>query len=300
MQQQLMQQLGLAQNPGFPQGQPAVQQNPGQPPAHMPFDQGACGGAAAGLIAAGYGAPYPYGPFNSYTAGLFSPSQINAPGGIFVTEVRVGFVGMVDEAGEFYRISVTPATDIAPPAVVLIPLGDSLEIQVDIGYVQFFGAILSGADVALTAFSNSQSLPRILGTVSTSAWDTNGCFCPWDDCASATADSPIVIKAQVLPDCDDEPTTCDVGEEDSPETHFFRRIEVTLVGTWFRTIEGCTAVGAFAPLNIAAGAPVAPPVPFGCPPGLVPPGPGGMPAPGYNGGGYPGGMAGHMNGYNGQ
>lgn len=296
MQQQQLQQLGLAQNPGYPQGQLGYQPNPGQPPAHMPFDQGACGGAAAGLIASGYGAPYPYGPFNSYTAGLFSPSQVNPPGGIFVTEVRVGFVGMVDEAGEFYQITVTPATDVAPPAVILMPLGTSLEIQVDIGYVQFFGAILSGNQVALTAFSNSQSLPRILGTVSTSAWDTNGCFCPWDDCASATADSPIVIKASVLPDCsDDDLVTCDVGEADNAETHFFRRIEVTLVGTWFRTIEGCTSVGAFAPLNIAAGAPVAPPIPFGCPPGLVPPGPGGMPGPGY---GMP--PAGYMNGQPGQ
>lgn len=267
------------------QHQALQQRGLGPSPAHNPVDQGACGPGAM----AGYPGAYPYGPAHSYTAGLFSPTQVNPPGGIFVVPVYVGFTGMLDETGTFYSIDATGLDAGGAPIVSLTSLGTDLEIQVDVGYVQFFGAKLHCTDGILTAFSNSNSLDRVLGEVSVNVWDTDGCFCQWDDCASATSDSPIVLRGKVLPDCDEQPISCDV--EGTSETHFFRRFEVNLMGTHFRTVEGCTAVGAFAPLNVASGGPVAPMATGPCVPGLT--APYGM-APGAQG--LPAGM----NGYNGQ
>lgn len=214
----------------------------GYAPQQQPVDVGGCG--AGSMSGYGGGCPAPGGVQTTANYG-----QLALPGAVHSLSFKLGFMGIVGTDGHFYTASIEGTG--SSTKVIYTDIGEDLHFEVGTGFYDICGVnITAGGNVAITHFSNLSSLESIGGDVPADIWDTDGCWCEYDDCLSAANDSSIRLSARCVPDLEQAaagPITIDVpgGTLDG----FFCDFSMAFIGNLYRTVQGCTTVGSFTQLQ---------------------------------------------------
>jgi hypothetical protein len=186
---------------------------------------------------------------------IVAPGQLSQPGQVYAIDFQLGNKVLVDAAGNFYDIVVTPGSSAAATISYTL-IGTDLTFAIDQGYYQICGLnVVTGEGIMATVFQNVQNLPTIAGRVDMATWSTDGCYCPWEGCISAVNNATVTLAAKYIPNPAATATGVD-GNNIAINTptgynNFAKTLSFSFTGTLFRTVQGCTTPGIFTNLQAA-------------------------------------------------